>query len=77
MLSTPYTDCEYWNWNTNCTYEHLTTAYDGEFYNLNETKIAEALGIPLSALDDEYRWIADTVHSYDQSCKIAYPTVSQ
>jgi len=66
-MSTPDNDCEYWNWNTNCTYEHLTTAWNGPVWQTNETKIAEALGIPESAMDDEYKWIADTVHSYDPS----------
>ena len=57
-LSIKYNDCEYWNWNTNCTYEHLTETMS----NADVALVAGQLGIPKSEMENEYRWITEMVH---------------
>jgi len=48
-LSIKYNDCEYWNWNTNCTYQHLKTAWGGG----NPGRVARKLGIRESDMDND------------------------
>ncbi len=52
-LAVKLDDCSWWNWNTNCIYEHLTTQWEGGGIRL----VARALEIPLEEMDDEYKWI--------------------
>ena len=52
-LAVKLDDCTWWNWNTNCIYEHLTTQWEGGGIRL----VARALEIPLEEMDDEYKWI--------------------
>ena len=56
-LKLKYNDCSHWNWNTNCTYEHLSTQWGGG----NKTVVAAALQMPESELDNEYKWITGRV----------------
>jgi len=60
-----YQDCEWWNWNTDCIYNHLTTE-NGIGNGGNVAKVAEALNIPVEEMDDEYKWIEQTVRSGEQ-----------
>ena len=50
-LSLKYLDCEYrpMNWNTDCIYYHLTTAWGGG----NKRAVAKELGIEVSQLDND------------------------
>ena len=56
-LSIKYNDCDDWNWNTNCTYQYLKTAWNGG----DVPRVADRLGIPESEMDNEYKWIAEMV----------------
>ena len=58
-LSIKYTDCTYWNWNTDCIYQHLKTGWRAA----KPEMVADWLGYDVAVMDNEYKWCDEMVHS--------------
>ena len=57
-IEVKFKDCSYWNWNTDCFYEHLGP--QNPWGGGNVEMVAKGLGIPVEEMDDEYKWIDET-----------------